>query len=323
MKFQVNLLFTILMLLTLFSWSSCRNGPPNKDANVASPSPRSSVNTINGNGSNINGNPDGKKVDAEEIDNSVANADTAMIFKVDKDVSLKNKGAADFVSIVSGLFRNGDVLRVGAQALAWVTCPDGHVCPLGAGDYYDCCNVACAEPIQMRPPDGETRVMMRRIDLPSGERQKFETAELRIRKLGADEVTEQFLIANLYSSWKLTEANDEVEKLSVKLKNHEAQQKLGALYVPLVRKTGDLYFKIDQKVKAERSYTKAIEIAPAQSDEREKAAAHSSLGQLYETTGRKKAAVENLQKATTIYEKEGETQKATRVRSAMTKVQSP
>lgn len=322
MKSQVNRLFSILVLLTLFSWS-CGSHPPNHDANVATPSPQSSVDRTHGNGSNENGNLTVEKVQPEEIDNSVANADTAMIFKVDKDVSLKSRGAAVFNSILNGLFHNGDILRVGEQAFAWVTCPDGHVCALGTGDYTDCCNVTCAEPIQMRPPDGETRVMMRKIELPAGERQQFETAEFRIRKLGADEVTEQFLIANLYSSWKLSEANDEVEKLSFKLKDKEAQQKLGALYVPLIRKTGDLYFKIDEKVKAERNYHKALEIAPAASNEQEKAAAHSSLGKLYETTGRKEAAVENLQKATTIYEKEGETQKATRIRSAITKVQRP
>jgi tetratricopeptide (TPR) repeat protein len=144
---------------------------------------------------------------------------------------------------------------------------------------------------------------------------------LRIRKLGADDVTEQFLIANLYSSWKLAEANDEVEKLSTKLKTSDAAEKLGALYVPLVRKSGDLYFKIDEKVKAERSYNQVLKLTPAASDEKEKAAAHTSLGQLYETTGRKEAAIENLKKANTLYEKEGETQKATQIRSAINKVQ--
>ncbi len=311
----------ISITMTLFV-CSCGGGKPNNNSNHATPSPRTSRGNLNSSGSNLNANSNVDNIGLGAIDNSVANADTAMIFKVDKDVRLKNKGAADFVRIVSGLFRGGDILRVGEQALAWVTCPDGHVCPLSTGDYTDCCNVACAEPIQMRPPDGsEVRVMMRRTELPPDERKQFDAAELRIRKLGADDVTEQFLIANLYSSWKLTEANDEVEKLSMKLKTSDASEKLGTLFVPMVRKTGDLYFKIDEKVKAERKYNEVLELKPAVGDEKEKAAAHTSLGQLYETTGRKEAAVENLKKATTLYEKEGETRKATQIRSAITKVQ--
>jgi tetratricopeptide (TPR) repeat protein len=312
------LLFPILLIAAALG--SCRSEKPNTDTNAGHPSPQRTVSNVNSSGGNLNANSNVDKTGLGQIDTSVANADTAMIFKVDKDVSLKNKGAADFVRIISGLFRSGDILRVGAQALAWVTCPDGHVCPLGTGDYTDCCNVACAEPIQMRPPDtGEVRVMMRRTELPDKERAEFDMAEMRIRKIGADEVTEQFLIANLYSSWKLKEASGEVEKLSIKLQDAAAQEKLGNIYVPMLRRTGDLYFKIDEKLKAEKSYNEVIDLGPA--NEKEKAAAHTSLGQLYETTGRKEAAVENLQKATTLYEKEGETQKASRIRSAINKVQ--
>ncbi|HEY6233064.1 MAG TPA: tetratricopeptide repeat protein [Pyrinomonadaceae bacterium] len=313
----------LLLLLTVASFS-CRTGPGNNGGNggppgspVSSPSNSPTVPPGNDN-ANIG------KLDSGQIDNSVANADTAMIFKVDNEVLLKTKGAADFVRILNGLFRSGDVLRVGQQAIAWVTCPDGHVCPLNSGEYTNCCNVACANPIQMRPPPSkgdEPRVMMRRIDLPPADRQQFERAELQIRQLHTDDVTEQFLIANLYSSWKLTEAKDEVKKLSEQLKDPKAPDKLKQLYLPMVRKTGDLYFKIDQKGEAERNYNKVIELAPKVKDEKETAAAHSSLGQLYETTGQKEAAVKNLEKATVIYDKEGDTQKATQVRRTITKVQ--
>lgn len=310
-----------VLIIIILMGSSCQPSSNNSGNVTPSPSVQSSppVN-VNGQGSNANGNE--SKVSPAEIDNSVANADTAMIFKVDKEVLLRNKGAADFIRILSGLFRGGDLLRVGQQAIAWVTCPDGHICPLPTGDYTDCCHVTCAEPIQLGPSGGsETRVMMRKMDLPAQERQTVEIAELRIRQLGADDVTTQFLIANLYSSWKLTEANQEVYKLSEQLKDPAAQQKLDKLYVPMVRKTGDLYLKLDQKVSAEQSYKKAVELAPGARDEKEEAAANVSLGQLYEKTGQKEAAVDNLQKATVLYEKQGEVQKAMQTRRVITRVQ--
>jgi len=317
-----------IILLTLFATaacSACSRGGDNSDNNGPPSSPNSSPVSSPSNSPTVppgNDNTNIGKLDAGKIDNSVANADTAMIFKVDNEVSLKSKGTADFVRILSGLFRGGDVLRVGQQAIAWVNCPDGHVCPLNSGEYTNCCNVACANPIQLRPPTGDgPRVMMRRMQLPPDERQKFDGAELKIRQLGTDDVTQQFLIANLYSSWKVDEARDEVKKLSQKLREPKTPDQLKQLYLPMVRKTGDLYFKIDQRAEAERSYNKVIELAPKVKDEKEQAAAHSSLGQLYETTGQKKAAVKNLEKATEIYDREGETQKATQARRALTKAQ--
>src|SRR6185503_15974614 len=126
-----------------------------------------------------------------------------------------------------GLFRGGDVLRVGQQATAWVNCPDGHVCPLNSGEYINCCNVSCGHQIQLAPPAGdEPRVMMRKTKLPPDERQMFENAEEKIRQLGADDLTQQYLIANLYSSWKVTEAGDEVKKLSQKLQDPKAPDQL-------------------------------------------------------------------------------------------------
>jgi len=314
-----------LTLFTLAACSSCRGGPGNNGGNDRPPSSPTSSPPNNGNSVPPgNDNTNIGKLDAGKIDNSVANADTAMIFKVDNEVLLKPKGAGDFVRILSGLFRGGDVLRVGQQATAWVNCPDGHVCPLNSGEYTNCCNVSCGHQIDLRPPEpkgDQPRVMMRKMDLPPGERQMFDSAEEKIRQLGADDVTEQYLIANLYSSWKVKEARDEVKKLSQKLQDPKAPNQLKELYLPMVRRTGDLYFKIDQRAEAERSYNKVIELAPQVKDEKEQAAAHSSLGQLYETTGQKEAAVKNLEKATVIYDRQGETQKATQVRRAITKVQ--
>lgn len=322
MNRRLNLHGAIFVLILIAAiGSSCRscNRDSNNNGALSTPTIQSSPPA---NSERATGPDDKQVIDVGLIDNSVANADTAMIFKVDKEVLLKSKGAADFVRILHGLFRGGDILRVGQEAVAWVTCPDGHVCPLNTGEYTDCCNVACANPIQLRPAEGDApRVMMRRMDLPDDERQKFDGAELRIRQLGADDVTEQFLIANLYSSWKVSEANEEVKKLADKLKDPASPEKLKQLYLPMVRKTGDLYLKIDKKAEAEKSYNRVVELAPAAKDEKEKAAAHTSLGQLYETTGQKAAAVENLEKATVLYDKEGEAKKATQVRRVITRVQ--
>lgn len=318
-----------VLIVTAVFGLSCNPGPPNTNnshndiANQSSSPGNVNSQTVNG---NINDNEDKNtnQAGAGDIDNSVANAETAMIFKVDKEVSLRSKGAADFVRILSALFRSGDVLRVGQQAVAWVTCPDGHVCPLSSGEYTDCCHFTCPDPIQMQPPEGtEVRLMMEKRNLPPGERLIFEESEKKIRQLGADQVVTQFLIANLYSSWKLKEANEEVDKLQLQLKDPEAPQKLNLLYLPMVRKTGDLYLKIDKKVEAERNYKQVVDLAPRKRDEKEEAAANVSLGQLYEKTGQKEAAAEKLNKATVLYEKQGDVQKATQTRRAMIKAQKP
>ena len=316
-----------VLIVTAVLGLSCNPGPPNANNNhndiAKQNSSPGNVNSQTANG-NISDDQDKNDASAGDIDNSVANAETAMIFKVDKEVSLRTKGAADFVRILSALFRSGDVLRVGQQAVAWVTCPDGHVCPLNSGEYTDCCHFTCPDPIQMQPPEGtEVRLMMEKKDLPPGDRLIFDASEQKIRQLGADQVVTQFLIANLYSSWKLKEANQEVDKLQLQLKDPEAPEKLNLLYLPMVRKTGDLYLKIDKKAEAEQNYKQVIDLAPKKSDEKEEAAANVSLGQLYENAGQKEAAAEKLNKATVLYEKQGEVQKASQTRRAMIKAQRP
>ena len=311
------LTFSILSALAVFNFA-CGNGS-NTDNGRGKTSP-TPANTPTASPS-VQASPLANK-ETENVENSIGNIDTAMIFKVSNQVELKSKGAADFVRILSGLFRGGDILRVGDQGIAWVSCPDNHICPLQKGEYTECCHVTCADAINLGPPQsGVPRVMMKRSDLPAGDQQRFSIAESKIRELGTDDITQQYLIAYLYSCWKLTEANDEVQKLSIKLQDPSAAQRLDKLYVPLIRRTGDLYLKIDQPTKAVDRYQKAIEVAPRVNDEKEKAAAHASLGQLYEATGQKEEAVRNLKEATTIYDKEGDNKKALDARKAMIRVQ--
>jgi len=321
----IHLTAGVLLLLALFNFS-CGNNPPNTDGNNGSR--RSSPTPINKGTAtpSVSPTPEAGKditdVTGSNVDNSVANIDTAMIFKVSNQVELKSKDAADFVRILSGLFRGGDILRVGDQAVAWVSCPDNHICPLQKGEYTECCHVSCADGIDLGPPPTEApRSMMRRYDLPADDQQRFATAENKIRGLGTDDITQQYLIAYLYSCWKLQEADQEVEKLSIKLKDPSAPQRLDKLYAPLIRRTGDLYRKIDQPTKAVEHYRQAIDIAPRVNDEKEKAAAHASLGQLYEARGEKKEALENLKQATTIYKNQGDNKKSEDIKRAMMRVQ--
>jgi len=251
-------------------------------------------------------------------------AGTAMIFKVQNDVRLKAKGAADFVRILGGLFRGGDELQVGAGATAWVSCADDRICPLGQGLYTDCCKGTCEHEIRMKPPEGEpVRALMKKQDLPANELQLFETSEARIRSLGANEAATQFLIANLYSSWKLVEANNELDKLSQTLKTPEAVKQLDNLYAPMVRKTGDLYLEVNQKGLAEQSYKKAVEVAPQTNDPRDQADAHIKLGEFYENSGQRDKAVVNLKQGQQLYEKSGEAEKAAATRRALSTIEKP
>ena len=261
--------------------------------------------------------------DAKAGPKILVDANTAMIFKVQNDVKLKAKGAADFVRIVGGLFRGGDELQVGADSKAWVSCADDRICPLGQGLYTDCCNVPCEDVIRMKPPDGEpVRALMKKQDLPPQELQLVEASEARIRNLGANEATTQFLIANLYSSWKLVEANNELEKLNQTLKTPEAQKQLDALYAPMLRKTGDLYLEVNQKGQAEQTYRKAVEMSQTK-DPRDQADAHVKLGEFYESSGQRDKAVVNLKQGQQIYEKTGEVEKAAATRRAISTIEKP
>lgn len=250
-------------------------------------------------------------------------AGSAMIFKVQNDVKLKAKGAAYFVRIVGGLFRGGDELQVGAESTAWVSCADDRICPLGQGLYTDCCKGTCQNEIRMKPPEGQpVRAMMKKQDLPPNELQLVEANEAKIRSLGANEVTTQFLIANLYSSWKLIEANNELDKLNQTLKTPAAEQQLDTLYAPMLRKTGDLYLQVNQKGQAEQSYKKAVEMSQTK-DPRDQADAHIKLGELYENSGQRDKAVVNLKQGQQIYEKTGEVEKAAATRRALSTIEKP
>lgn len=293
---------------TAVSCSSCRGGGGGSDTN-------------NGK-KNANGSATSPENSKRGPENPATTNDTVMIIEVKQDVSLKPKGASEFVRILRGPFHLGDILQVGENSFAMVLC-DVNVCSLRKGVYTECCKGTCDDMIRLQPTGGEnsTRAFMKKADLPPDQLVALNTEEAKIRNLGTDEVTTQFLIANLYSSWKLVEANQELDSLSQKLNRPEAAKELNTLYSPMVRKTGDLYLKINQKAAAEKTYLKGLELTPVTNDKQEKAATHVSLGQLYEESGKKEQAVENFQKGKQLYEQQGNIKKAAEVRRAIVDVQ--
>jgi hypothetical protein len=309
------------MILTAGLGSGACRRSPGTDAN---PNNKGTGN-LTGRETQPQTNTNSPDVVKEDKDGTVVGAvEDAMILAVERDVSLKRKGADEFVRILRNVqFHSGDELQVGDNSTARVLCSDS-ICLLSKGLYKECCTTGCESAIRLKPPaeTNQNRALMSKSSLPPGEVQTFEKEETEIRKLEVGDVTKQFLIANLYSSWKLVEAKDELNNLSLKLKEPKAEQELHNLYPTVVRKTGDLYLKIDQKPQAELNYRKALELAPQSNDVHEKAATHVALGQLYEKSGMKDKAVENLQKGKELYVQEGNIKKAAEADRAIIKART-
>ena len=75
-----------------------------------------------------------------------------------------------------------------------------------------------------------------------------------------------------------------------------------------------MQLKVEQRGEAEKSYQRAVELAPASHDPREKADAHVSLGEFYEKSGQKEKAVINLKQGEKLYESGGDVKKAAATR---------
>lgn len=307
----LNALLAVMTVSAGMGYSACRDTTGPNGVGRPSPMPTPNVSPNSG---------EGGTGDLPEIVTS-----EAMIVRVERDVSLKAKDATEFVRILSGLFREGDTLQVGDLSKAWVSCPDGSVCPLGKGLYAECCRAVCENAIRIPPPsnsESQNRVVfISKSELPPADLQMFQLQETSIRSLGADEVTTQFLMADLYSSWKLVEAKDELKDLTQKLSKPRTRQELKMLYVPMLRRTGDMQLKLMHEGEAEDSYKKAVELAPDSNDPREKADALVTLGQFYEKSGQKEKAVTNLKQGERLYERGGDVKKAAATRRAIVNIE--
>jgi tetratricopeptide (TPR) repeat protein len=229
-----------------------------------------------------------------------------MILSVRKDVSLKRQGASVFVPILKNIaFRIGDLLQVGNDSAAKVLCSDRGICELQTGTYPSCCTASCKVQIQMlRIGTGPTTPIVKRTDLPVAEAEQLNRAETSIRQLELSPITTQFLITKLYSGWKLEETNQELDRLTIQLGKPEAKEELQDLYLPVIRKTGDMHLKLNRIGPAKELYQININSQPG--DSVEKAAAHAGLAQAYNQAGDKNEAVRNLEMAKQIYVKQGD-----------------
>ncbi|HAF25249.1 MAG TPA: hypothetical protein DCK93_20475 [Blastocatellia bacterium] len=302
------------LMVIAFMGISCGHEPSAKtDANKGrntnqTPTPTPNVN-------NVNKDNGGASTGEDEID-------TVTIIRTEGGVTQKFKGTSDFVHIDGGAFHSGDLLLVGDASTAVIDCNESTLCSLGKGEYSRCCGDVCQSRIPLAPPDGTEVLAFSKIsDLPPEQMHLLQSSESKIRALRANEVTTQFLIATLYSSWKVKEANQEIDKLSQKLNDPQAPQKLDKLYLPMLKKSGDLYRRMDNKSQAEQTYKKVVEQAPQTNDQQVKADAHVSLGEIYKDTGRKEEAVQNLQKGQQLYEQQGNRKKAEDIRKTIVKVQ--
>jgi hypothetical protein len=238
---------------------------------------------------------------------STAVADEAMILSVTNDVSIKRQGAASFVPILHNVaFRFGDLLQIGNNSMATILCSARGLCELAVGTYTECCTDTCKLQVQMlrTANTGNPLPIVKRVDLPANEAAQLNQSENSIRQLQLGPVTTQFLITKLHSGWKLEETGEELDRLQNQLAKPEAQEELKELYLPVIRKTGDMQLKINNTSKARELYELNISSAPP--DSIEKAAAHERLGQVYSQSGDQKEAIRNLQKAQEIYVKQGD-----------------
>lgn len=156
---------------------------------------------------------------------------------------------------------------------------------------------------------GPDTPLVKRTDLPAYEVQKLNTAEASIRQLELSPLATQFLIARLHSGWRLAETNEELDTLTNQLKEPGAKDELKDLYLPVIRKTGDMQLKLNKLDKAKELYQ--LNISSQSNDSFEKAAAHEGLATAYKQAGDKEGAVRSLETARDIYVRQGNAKSAT------------
>lgn len=252
-----------------------------------------------------------------------ATPDEAMILSVQKDVSLKRQGAPAFVPILRNIaFRIGDTLQVGVDSVATVLCSERGICELAKGTYSSCCISECKTQVQMlRMGTGPDTPIVKRTELAPDEVLKLNAAEAGIRQLELSPLATQFLIIRLHSSWKLEETNQELDTLTIQLKQPGAKEELKDIYLPVLRKTGDMQLKLKRLDKAKELYQ--LNISSQANDSFEKAASHEGLATVSRQDGDKEGAVRNFEMARDIYIKQGDTKavKTTEKEIANTKLQ--
>lgn len=285
--------------------SSCWNRPTN-----TTPSPE----TKNSNAQNSPSPESDQSKSTEQTNQPLTESDPALvqdeawIFEPHNIVNLTRKGTNTPVAMqIDFIFNLGDLLEVGDASNATAVCPKKGTCLLGPGNYNSCCTVPCQGQVSMiRRENASDLPIIPRVELPADEAAKLNVAEKGLRELNLGPVTTQFLITTLYTNWRIKEANQELDKLSVQLTNPEAKQELQQLYAPAVTRTGNMHLKYNRPDDATKMYQLTLDRSSVNDDPRARAAAHIGLAQTAEIKGDKTEAVNNLENAKQIYVKQGD-----------------
>ncbi len=144
------------------------------------------------------------------------------------------------------------------------------------------------------------------ILLEASEAEAVHAAEAKIRALGLADAATRLLVANLYANHGLYA---EAIELLAPLTN------AGKPAVP--RLVGDLYLSVGLNRQAEESYLQALRLSEGASDVEGQAAAHATLGSIYESLGSRDEAARHWQAAIAGYEQLGDQAKIAQLRALL------
>jgi len=299
------LVLSVIGLLVSMLGGACHRAQTNSGGNnggVSESTPKNTPGASDNKGAGAAVNPD-----------QTAAPEGAMIMWSEGDVTLRRQGAAAFAPIVDkDWFNSGDTLQIGNTSFAHVLCTDRGVCALGVGTYTTCCTPSCAleAPMMRRIGAPDTGLIVKKSELSPADAKMLNESETKIRSLGLGQVTTQFLITNLYSNWKLEEANQQLDILSNQLSRPEAKQELKQLYSPITQKTGDMHLRFNRVDDAKKLYLMNLTSSSQTNNLKETAAAHAGLAQAFKQSGDTDQAVQHFEVAKDIYVKQGETRAA-------------
>ena len=301
---QIALPFVIcFLLITLGSscWTRQTDTPPAPQINNSTAQSSPSVEVEQSKATDATNQP------LTESDPTLVPAE-AWILSTHHIVNLTPKGTNTPIPvIIKTPFNLGDLLAVADASDATVFCTKKGTCLIGPGNYNSCCTAPCQGQVSMiRRENASDLPIIPRAELSPEEAANLTVAEKGLRDLNLGPVTTQFLITTLYTNWRIKEANQELDKLSIQLTNPDAKQELQQLYTPAVTRTGNMHLKYNRVDDAKKMYQLTLDRSSVNDDPRTRAAAHIGLAQTNEIKGEKNEAVNNLENAKEIYVKEGD-----------------
>lgn len=159
-------------------------------------------------------------------------------------------------------------------------------------------------------PRASTEAIHFSILAPS-EAEEIQALEEELKASPLEESSQRFILATLYAERGLYHAAITAYEALVT----DDEQ---AIYHCAL---GDLYVQVKLYRSAQEHYTRAVELAIAESDKMGQAAAEAGLGRAYHAYGNAGEALMHLQASLALYEELGETEQAERVSDLITRVQ--